>query len=131
MRFRKRPSPPLFSTTDVLVLVVSSRDCQLRHLGDIPFVCPADSMVPKQLPTVKAIAYRAVTFPPLFRIKLTRNNHCERGLGPHQEDNSLDKNVLLCCQKSLDELCVCGMNSSFYFYYYFIVMIKSITFRTV
>ena len=62
-------------TTDVLV--VSSRDFPLRHLGVIPFVCLADSLVPKQLPTVKAIAYRAVTFLPLFRIKLTRNNHCE------------------------------------------------------
>ena len=43
-------------------------------------MCPADLLVPKQLPTVKAIAYRAVTFLPLFWIKLTRNNHCERGL---------------------------------------------------
>ena len=41
-------------------------------------MCPADSLVPKQLPTVKAIAHRAVTFLPLFRIKLTRNNHFER-----------------------------------------------------
>ena len=62
------------------VLVLSSRDCPLRHLGVIPFVCPADSVVPKQLPIVKAIDYRAVTFQPQFRIKLTRNNHCERGL---------------------------------------------------
>ena len=43
-------------------------------------MCPADLLVPKQLPTVKAIGYRAVTFMSLFRIKLTRNNHCERVL---------------------------------------------------
>ena len=56
-------------------------------------MCPADSLVPKQLPTVKAIDYRAVTFLPLFRIKLTRNNHCEKGL-------SVDEDWLLgkaCC----------------------------------
>ena len=80
-----RISYPCFSTTDVLV--VSLRDRPLRHLGVIPFVCPADSLVPEQHPTVKAIAYRAVTFLLLFRIKLTRNNHCERGF--RQEANNL------------------------------------------
>ena len=39
----------------VNVLAVSSCDCPLRHMGVIPLVCPADSLVPKQLPDVKAV----------------------------------------------------------------------------
>ena len=61
------------------VLVVSSRDCSFHHQGVIPLVCSAYSLVPKQFPTVEPIAYRAVTFLLLFWIKLTRNNHGERG----------------------------------------------------
>ena len=77
-QFQNRPSPPQFATTDALP--VSSRDCPVCHLGIIPFACPADSLVPKQLPAVKAISYREVTFLPLFWSKLTRNNDCEGAL---------------------------------------------------
>ena len=43
-----------------------------------PLMCPADSLVPKQLLTVKAVAYRVVTFLPLLRINPKQPvNHCE------------------------------------------------------
>ena len=46
----------------------------------IPHVRPAGSLVPKQLLTVRAIAYHMVTFLPLYRNNLTRNNHCDTSL---------------------------------------------------
>ena len=63
--------------TDVLVL--PPRDYQLRHLAVIPLRLCLVRQRPDYLITVKAISYRAVTFLSLEWIKLTRNNHCERG----------------------------------------------------
>ena len=62
------------------VLVVRPRDYQLRHLAVIPMAHLAGSSATGLTLTVKAISTRAVTFLSLRRIKLIRNNHCERGL---------------------------------------------------
>ena len=61
------------------VLVVPPHDYQLRHLAVIPLRLCLVRQRPDWLLTVKAISYRAVTFLSLVWIKLTRNNHCERG----------------------------------------------------
>ena len=61
------------------VLVVPPCDYQLRQLAVIPLVIGLVRQRPELLLTVKTISYRAVTFVLLVRIKLTRNNHCERG----------------------------------------------------
>ena len=67
-RFQKRPSPLLFSTTDVLI--VPSRDCPLRRLAVISHVSLAGSLVPEQLLTVQATGYRMVTSLSLFGLSL-------------------------------------------------------------